>query len=390
MQEIVISAARRTPIGGFQGALKGIPAVDLGVVVTQAVLPGLPVEDIADVIVGNVLQAGNGMNTARQIALKSGLPNQVTAQTVNRVCGSGLQAVISAVQGLQCGDGQLYLAGGAENMSCAPYLLLQARAGYRYGSGELVDSILSEGLTDPCLHYAMGLTAENVAEQFNISRQEQDAYALESQKRASDAVKGGFFDAEIVPVPVKTKTGAALFGADEHPRPDSSFEALAKLKPVFKPSGTVTAGNASGLNDGAAMLAVTTGPYARTHGLPVLGRVVSYAVAGVAPDVMGLGPAAAVPVALRKAGLSADQIDLFELNEAFAAQAIAVIRALNLDPAKVNVSGGAIALGHPIGASGARVLVTLIHALHRLRKRHGVASLCIGGGMGVAIVVTIA
>jgi acetyl-CoA C-acetyltransferase len=387
MSELVITAARRTAIGAFQGTLKDTSAVDLGVVATRAILPGLPAEDIADVIVGNVLQAGNGMNPARQIALKSGLPDHVTAQTINRVCGSGLQAVVSALQGLQCGDGQLYLAGGTESMSRAPYLLLQARGGYRYGSGELVDSILSEGLTDPGLSCAMGITAENIAEQFGITREEQDAFAVESQTRAANAISGGVFDAEIVPVPVKTKKGVVDFASDEHPRPDSSLEALAKLKPAFKPNGTVTAGNASGLNDGAAMLAVTTDAYASAHALPVLARVVSYAVAGIAPSVMGLGPTAAVPVALRKAGLTASQIDLFELNEAFAAQSIAVIRNLELDPVKVNISGGAIALGHPIGASGARVLVTLIHALRRLGKQHGVASLCIGGGMGIAIVI---
>jgi acetyl-CoA C-acetyltransferase len=390
MPELVITAAKRTAIGGFQGTLKDTSAVDLGVVATKAILPGLPTEDIADVIVGNVLQAGNGMNPARQIALKAGLPNYVTAQTVNRVCGSGLQAVVSALQGLQCGDGQIYLAGGTESMSRAPYLVPQARTGYRYGSGELVDSILSEGLTDPSLNYAMGLTAENVAEQFGISRQEQDAYALESQERAAKTISGRLFEAEIVPVPIKSRKGTVDFAIDEHPRPDSNLDALAKLKPAFKPNGTVTAGNASGLNDGAAMLAVTTDTYARAHALTVLARVDSYAVAGIAPDVMGLGPTAAVPIALRRAGLTVNQIDLFELNEAFAAQSIAVVRQLNLDPAKVNVSGGAIALGHPIGASGARVLVTLIHALRRLGKQHGVASLCIGGGMGIAIVVTTA
>jgi acetyl-CoA C-acetyltransferase len=389
MSEFVITAAKRTAIGTFQGTLKDTPAVDLGVAATRAILPGLPVEDIADVIVGNVLQAGNGMNPARQIALKSGLPDRVTAQTINRVCGSGLQAAVSALQGLQCGDGQLYLVGGTESMSRAPYLLPQARAGYRYGAGELVDSILSEGLTDPSLNYAMGVTAENVAEQFGITRQEQDAFALESQSRAARAIRSGHFEAEIVPVPIKTKKGVIDFVIDEHPRPESSLETLGKLRPAFRPDGTVTAGNSSGLNDGAAMLAVTTDEYARAHALPVVARVLSYAVAGIAPDVMGLGPTAAVPIALRKANLTSSQIDLFEMNEAFAAQSIAVIRKLDLDPAKVNVSGGAIALGHPIGASGARVLVTLIYALRRLGKQHGVASLCIGGGMGIAIVVKI-
>ncbi|MFP5276134.1 MAG: thiolase family protein [Acidobacteriota bacterium] len=388
MSEFVITAAKRTAIGTFQGTLKETSAVDLAVTATQAILPGLPVEDIADVIVGNVLQAGGGMNPARQIALKSGLPDRVTAQTINRVCGSGLQAVVTAVQGLQCGDGQLYLAGGTESMSGAPYLLAQARAGYRYGSGELVDSILSEGLTDPSLRYAMGITAENVAEQFGITREEQDAFALESQQRATKAIAAGHFAAEIVPVAIKTRKGAVDFATDEHPRPDSSLETLAKLKPAFKPNGTVTAGNSSGLNDGAAMLAIATEEYAQAHELPALARVVSYAVAGVAPEVMGLGPAVAVPMALRKAGLTADQVDLFELNEAFAAQSIAVLRKLELDPAKVNPNGGAVALGHPIGASGARILVTLVHSLRRLGKRYGVAGLCIGGGMGIAIVIS--
>jgi acetyl-CoA C-acetyltransferase len=330
------------------------------------------------------------MNPARQIALRSGLPDEVTAQTINRVCGSGLQAVVSAVQGLQCGEGKLYLAGGTESMSRAPYLLAQARAGYRYGSGELVDSILSEGLTDPTLVSAMGVTAENIAEQYGITRQKQDAFAFESQTRAAKALKDGVFASEIVPVPIKTKKAIVEFATDEHPRPDSTLEVLAKLKPAFKPDGTVTAGNSSGLNDGAAMLAVTTGEYATSHGLPMLARILSYGLAGVAPAVMGLGPAAAVPIALKKVGLTLSQIDLFELNEAFAAQSIAVIRKLDLDPARVNVNGGAIALGHPIGASGARVLVTLVHSLRRLGKQYGVASLCIGGGMGIAVVISAA
>lgn len=388
MSEFVITAAKRTAIGSFQGTLKDASAVDLGVITTKAILPGIPAEEIADVIVGNVLQAGNGMNAARQIALKSGLPDHVTAQTVNRVCGSGLQAVVTALQGLECGDGQIYLAGGTESMSRAPYLLSQARSGYRYGSGELIDSILSEGLTDPILGYAMGLTAENVAEQFGITREDQDDFAFESQTRATAAIRAELFEAEIVPVPVKTKKGIVEFAVDEHPRPDSSLEALAKLKPAFKTDGTVTAGNSSGLNDGAAMLVVTTKKYAKEHGLPIMASVLSYALVGNAPKVMGLGPAVAVPIALRKAELTAAQIDLFELNEAFAAQSIAVIRQLDLDPAKVNVGGGAIALGHPIGASGARVLVTLVHSLKRLGKRYGVASLCIGGGMGIAIVIS--
>ena len=272
MSEFVIVAAKRTAIGSFQGTLKNSSAVDLGVVATKAILAGLPAEDIADVIVGNVLQGGNGMNPGRQIALRSGLPDQVTAQTINRVCGSGLQAVVSAVQGLQCGDGKLYLAGGTESMSRAPHFLPQARVGYRYGSGELVDSILSEGLTDPILCYAMGVTAENVAEQCGITREEQDLFALESQTRAAKALKDGVFSSEIVPVPIKTKKGIIEFTTDEHPRLDSTLELLAKLKPAFKETGTVTAGNSSGLNDGAAMLAVTTREYAKSHGLPEIGR----------------------------------------------------------------------------------------------------------------------
>ena len=389
MSELVIAAARCTAIGGFQGTLKDISAVDLGVIVAIAIVAGLPVDDVADVIVGNVLQAGSRMNPARQIALRSGLPDSVPAQTVNRVCGSGLQAVLSAAQGLQCGDGKLYIAGGVESMSSAPYLLRQARAGYRYGSGELVDSILSEGLTDAFLNQVMGVTAENIAERYGITRDEQDAFAFESQMRAAKALKDGVFDQEIVPVPIMTKSGMVEFKIDEHPRPDTSIERLAKLRPAFKENGTVTAGNSSGLNDGAAMLAITTADYAKSRGLPVLARILSYGLAGTAPAFMGLGPVAAVPIALRKAGLTASQIDLFELNEAFAAQSIAVIRELDLDAEKVNVSGGAIALGHPIGASGARVLVTLVHSLRRLKKRYGVASLCIGGGLGIAIAISV-
>jgi acetyl-CoA C-acetyltransferase len=389
MAAIVITAAKRTAIGAFMGGLKDVSAVDLGVAAISPILAGLVLEDIADVIVGNVLQAGQGMNPARQVALKAGLPVKTPGQTVNRVCGSGLQAVVNAIQGLKSGDGRLYIAGGIESMSRAPFLLPQARGGNRFGHAEMVDSILSEGLTDPQLIYAMGITAENVAARWNVTREQQDCFSFESQRRAAAAKTEGAFAEELIPVNVPGRKGVAVFLQDEHARADTTLEGLAKLRPAFKPDGgTVTAGNSSGLNDGAAMLAVTTEDYAREHGLPILAEILSYATLGVEPELMGIGPASAVPAALSRAGLSLSDIDLFELNEAFAAQSIAVIRELQLDASKVNVAGGAIALGHPIGASGARVLVTLIHALRRKRKALGVASLCIGGGMGIAMVLS--
>ncbi len=389
MTNIVIVAARRTPIGSFLGSFAGVSAVDLGVTAAGAALEGLPSElqaDVADVIVGNVLQAGQGMNPARQIAVKAGLPEHVPGVTVNRVCGSGMQAVIVAAQGLRSGDGQLYLAGGTESMSNAAYLLPGARQGYRMGHQQAQDSMILDGLTDAFHGYHMGLTAENVAARWNVTREDQDAFALASQQKAAAAILAGAFAEEIVPVTVKGRKGDTVVGTDEHPRPTTA-ESLAKLKPAFQKDGTVTAGNASGLNDGAAMLLVTTREYAQAHGLPVLAELLSYAAIGVDPAVMGIGPAKAVPIALQKAGLSVADIDLFELNEAFAAQSLAVVRDLKADPERVNISGGAVALGHPIGASGARVLTTLIHGLRREGKTHGVASLCIGGGMGIAVVV---
>ncbi|MDV6373527.1 acetyl-CoA C-acetyltransferase [Deinococcus arenicola] len=384
--KIVIVAARRTPIGSFMGGLKDVSAAELGVVAARAVAEGLPGNDIADVIVGNVLQAGNGMNVARQVALGAGLADHVPGLTVNRVCGSGLQSVISAAQGLKSGDGRLYLAGGTESMSRAPYLLPRAREGYRLGHAQALDSILSEGLTDVFNDYHMGITAENIAAQWGITREEQDAFALESQNRAAAALAGGHFADELVAVEVPGKKGPTTFDTDEYPRATSA-EALAKLRPAFKKDGTVTAGNASGLNDGAAMLAVTTEDYARANGLSILAEISGYAAIGVDPKIMGIGPAKAVPIALERAGLTLADVDLLELNEAFAAQSLAVVRDLGADPARVNITGGAIALGHPIGASGARVLVTLIHALRRTGQETGVASLCIGGGMGIAVVV---
>lgn len=386
MTKLVIVAAKRTPIGSFLGSLKDVSAAQLGVTAARAVLDGVNGDDIADVIVGNVLQAGQGMNVARQVAIGAGLAHHVPGLTVNRVCGSGLQAVVSASQGIRAGDGQVYLAGGTESMSRAPYLLPRAREGYRLGHAQALDSILSDGLTDVFADYHMGITAENVAEAWNLTREAQDAFALESQTRAAAALDAGHFADELVPVEVPGRKGTTVFERDEYPRA-TTLEALAKLKPAFKKDGTVTAGNASGINDGAAMLLVASEEYAQAHGLPVLAEIASYAAIGVDPAVMGIGPAKAVPIALDRAGLGVADVDLFELNEAFAAQSLAVVRDLKADPARVNVTGGAVALGHPIGASGARVLVTLVHQLRRMGKETGVASLCIGGGMGIAMVV---
>ncbi|MGA7156547.1 MAG: acetyl-CoA C-acetyltransferase [Acidobacteriaceae bacterium] len=386
--KVVILGARRTPIGSFLGAFKDVSAVDLGVAAATPLLHQVQGGDIADVIVGNVLQAGQGMNPARQIALRSGLPQSVPGQTVNRVCGSGMQAVVSAMQGIATGDGRLYLAGGTENMSRAPFLTLDMRTGRKLGDAALLDSLTHDGLTDPTHGYHMGITAENIAERWGITRGEQDAFALESHVRATAAIQQKVFVDEIVAVEVSGRKGPIRVESDESVRPDTSMEALAKLKPVFKrDDGTVTAGNASGLNDGAAMLTLASEDYAAAHGLSPLAEMVSYATVGVDPAFMGIGPAAAVPLALQRAGLQMEDIDLFELNEAFAAQSLAVVRDLGIAAERVNLSGGAIALGHPIGASGARVIVTLAHALRRHKKELGVASLCIGGGMGIALVV---
>jgi len=383
-----ILSAQRTPIGMFLGAFKDLSAVDLGVAAVAPLLQGLYGTDIADVIVGNVFQAGQGMNPARQIALRSGLPQTVPGQTVNRVCGSGMQAMVSAIQGITAGDGRLYVAGGTENMSRAPFLSLDMRTGRKMGDVSLVDSLTRDGLTDPTHGYHMGITAENVAERWNITREDQDCFALESHRRASVALAQSVFSDEIVAIDVPSRKGSVRVERDESVRPDTSLEALANLRPVFKKDGgTVTAGNSSSLSDGAAMLTIASEEYATAHGLSPLAEVVSYATVGVDPAFMGVGPAAAVPMALRRSGLQITDVGLFELNEAFAAQSLAVMRYLGIDVARVNISGGAIALGHPIGASGARVVVTLAHALRRENIEFGVASLCIGGGMGIAIVL---
>jgi acetyl-CoA C-acetyltransferase len=386
----VLLSACRTPIGSFGGSLKDLSAVDLGaLVVREAIVrAGVSNVDVGDVILGCVLQAGSGMNVGRQAALKAGLPPSVPGETVNRVCGSGLTAVVHAVEAVQAGFTSVIVAGGTESMSNAPYILKEARWGLRMGNGELVDTMVAEGLTCAIEGCHMGSTAEAIATRYGIGREEQDAFAAESQRRAGQAIASGEFDEEIVPVEVPQRKGDPVRVArDEYPRAGTTVDTLASLKAAFQKGGTVTAGNASGINDGAAALVVTSDDWARNHGRTPLARVLSYATVGVEPMYMGMGPVTAVERALERAGLTRDRVDLFELNEAFAVQSVAVVRELGLDPARVNVHGGAIALGHPIGASGARVLTTLLHALKKRRGRYGVASLCVGGGMGVAMVV---
>ena len=388
--DVVILSACRTAIGSFGGALKALSAVDLGAVVVREAITraGVLDEDIGDVILGCVLQAGAGMNVARQAALKAELPNAIPGETINRVCGSGLQSVVHAVEAIRVGYVDTVVAGGTESMSNAPYLLTQARWGYRMGNAEAFDSIISDGLTCAINHVHMGITAEEVAARFGVSREDQDACAAESQRRATAAMTAGAFVDEIVPISLKQKNGDPIrFAVDEYPRAGSTVAKLAALKPAFRKDGTVTAGNASGINDGAAGLVIASAEKARAVGTTPLARILGYAITGVDPKLMGIGPVPAVRKVLDRAGLTLEEIDLFELNEAFAAQAVAVVRELRLDPAKVNVNGGAIALGHPIGASGARVLTTLVHALRARRLRYGVASLCIGGGMGIAVAV---
>jgi acetyl-CoA C-acetyltransferase len=390
--DVVILSACRTAIGSFGGTLKDIPAADLGATVIKEALSraGVSPAAVDDVILGCVLQAGSGMNVARQAAIKAGLPVEVPAETVNRVCGSGLQAVVHAAEAIRAGSASVIVAGGTESMSNAPYLLRGARWGQRMGHGEVTDSMIGDGLTCAIGACHMGHTAEEVARRHGVTRAEQDACAAESQRRAGQAISEGRFREEIVGVDIPQKKGPAVrFDTDEYPRPETTVEKLAALRPAFARDGSVTAGNASGINDGAAALVVAGATWAADAGRPPLARVLSYATVGLDPGIMGMGPARAVPRALERAGLQPRDIDLFELNEAFAAQAVAVVRELGLEAARVNVNGGAIALGHPIGASGARVLTTLIHALRARKLRRGVASLCIGGGMGIAMVVEI-
>ena len=390
MKEAVIVSAVRTAIGKFNGSLAPLSAPELGAIVIDAAIQraGIAKAAVDEVILGNVLQAGLGQNPARQAAVKAGLPYEVPAYTVNKVCGSGLKTVNLAAQSILCGDADIVVAGGFESMTRAPYLLESAaRWGYRMKDSKVVDYMLRDGLMCAFNDFHMGITAENVAAQYNITREEQDEAAAESQNKARDAIASGAFKQEIVPVVIKGKKGEIVFDTDEFPRPNTNLESLSALPPAFKQDGTVTAGNASGINDAAAALVVMSADRARTLGVRPLARIVSYGSGGVDPAIMGMGPVPATRRALEKAGLTIDDMDLIEANEAFAAQFLAVGRELGFPREKVNVNGGAIALGHPIGASGARILVTLVHALEAHGKKRGLATLCIGGGQGIATVI---
>jgi len=390
LDEAVILSACRTPIGSFGGVFKDLSAADLGAIVIREAIAraGIQAKDVGDVMMGCVLQAGAGMNVARQAALTAGVPVEVPAETINRVCGSGMSAVVHAVEAVKAGFVDLIVAGGTESMSQAPFLLKGARWGYRMGNVEVIDSMLGEGLTCAIKGCHMGNTAEEIVNRYHVSREDQDAFAAESQQRAERAVAAGVFDREIVAVDAPQRKGTALrVTRDEYPRAGTTKEKLAALRPAFAKNGTVTAGNSSGINDGASALVIATEKKARDLGGKPLARILSYCTTGVDPMIMGIGPVEAIRKALDRARLTIADIDLIELNEAFAAQSLAVVRELHLDPAKVNVHGGAIALGHPIGASGARVLTTLAHALQARGASRGLASLCVGGGMGTAMVI---
>jgi acetyl-CoA C-acetyltransferase len=390
MNSAVIASAVRTPIGAFNGAFATVSATDLAarVIAEARARAGFEAGAIDDVIFGNVLSAGLGQNMVRQAALRAGLGEEVPATAVNQLCGSGLRAVAMAAQQMQLGDAAVVVAGGSENMTRAPYLLDQARNGYRLGHGTLYDSLLRDGLCCAMTDVHMGVTAENIAAELGISRADQDAYAATSQQRAGRAIAAGRFAAEIVGVAVPQRGGApAVVTLDEYPRPETTVADLARLRPAFDPGGSVTAGNASGINDGAAAVVVAGREAAAAADIAPLAVIRSWATAGVPPRIMGMGPVKAIPLALQKAGLALADIELIELNEAFAAQSLAVIRALGLDPEITNVNGGAIALGHPAAASGARVLVTLVHEMQRRDVRFGLASLCIGGGQGIAMIL---
>ena len=390
MKNCVIVSAVRTAIGSFNGSLASTSAIDLGATVIKAAIERAKIDSlhVDEVIMGNVLQAGLGQNPARQALLKSGLAETVCGFTVNKVCGSGLKSVALAAQAIQAGQAQSIVAGGMENMSLAPYLLdAKARSGYRLGDGQVYDAILRDGLMCATHGYHMGITAENVAKEYGITREMQDELALHSQRKAAAAIESGAFTAEIVPVNVVTRKKTFVFSQDEFPKADSTAEALGALRPAFDKAGTVTAGNASGINDGAAALVIMEESSALAAGLNPLARIKSYASGGVPPALMGMGPVPATQKALQLAGLQLADIDLIEANEAFAAQFLAVGKTLGFEPEKVNVNGGAIALGHPIGASGARILVTLLHAMQARDKTLGLATLCIGGGQGIAMVI---
>jgi len=390
MKRIVIASAARTAIGSFGGSLAGFQAWELGAIAIRTAVnrAGIAANLVDEVYMGNVLQGGQGMGPARQAALKAGIGIEAPATTVNNLCGSGLKSVILAAQAIIAGDAEVVVAGGMESMSNAPYLLPKARTGYRMGHGEVQDAMILDGLTCSIAKYHMGLTAENLAVKYAITRESQDAFAAASQARAVAAVESGRFDAEIVAVPIPQKKGdPVMFARDEYPRAGTTTEKLALLKPAFQKDGTVTAGNASGINDGAAALVIMSAEKARALGIAPLATLVGWGSAGVEPHLMGIGPVPATQKALAKADLTLDQIDLIEANEAFAAQSLAVAKELRYSPEKVNVNGGAIALGHPIGASGARILTTLLYEMGRRGSKRGLATLCVGGGMGVSAIV---
>lgn len=389
MENVVIVAAARTAVGKFGGAFNNVPAAELGAAVIKSLLErsGVTGESVDEVILGQVLTAGVGQNPARQAAIKAGLPNKVPAMTINKVCGSSLKAVMLGAQAIKCGDAEIVIAGGQENMSMSPHVLNGSRNGLRMGDGKLVDSMIMDGLWDVYNNYHMGITAENVAKKYGVARAVQDTFACASQNKAEAAQKAGKFTDEIVPYTIKGKKGDTVVDADEYPRHGTTVESLASLRPAFDKEGTVTAGNASGLNDGAAMVMLMSASKARELGLKPMATIKAYASSGVDPSIMGIGPVPASMQCLEKAGWNVADLDLLEINEAFAAQAIAVNTEAGWDTDKVNVNGGAIAIGHPIGASGARILVSLLHEMQRRDAKKGLAALCIGGGMGVALAV---
>jgi acetyl-CoA C-acetyltransferase len=389
MEDVVIAAALRTAVGKFNGSIAKVPASDLGAQVIKALLAstGVKPEQISEVILGQVLTAGVGQNPARQAQIRSGIPDTVPAMTIGKVCGSGLKATHLAAQAIKCGDADIVIAGGQENMSAAPHILQGSRDGFRMGDAKLVDSMIIDGLWDVYNNYHMGTTAENVAKKYQISRREQDTFAAASQQKAEAAQKTGKFKDEITPIEIVSRKGTAVFDADEFIRYGATAESLGELKPAFSKDGTVTAGNASGINDGAAAVMMMSARKASELGLKPLARIKAYASAGVDPKFMGMGPVPASQLCLKKAGWTHQELDLMEINEAFAAQAIGVNCHMGWDTSKINVNGGAIAIGHPIGASGCRILVTLLHEMIRRDAKKGLASLCIGGGMGVALAV---
>ena len=390
MSRVAIVSAKRTAIGSFGGSLKDIPAATLGAEVVKKSLEEINLSPtlVDEVIFGNVLGAGLGQNIARQIAIFAGVPQEKSAFVVNKVCGSGLKSVVLGAQSILLGDNDIVICGGVENMSAAPYYTKDARFGAKLGNFELEDSIIHDGLTDAFENYHMGITAENIAEQLSISRKQQDEFAVLSQQKASAAIEKGKFSDEIVPITIKTRKEEKVFDTDEFVHPNTDLASLAKLRPAFKKDGTVTAGNASGINDGAACVILMSEKRANELGFNILGFIDGYATVGLDNKVMGLGPIPATRKVLNKLNLTTDDIDLFELNEAFAAQSITVLKELELDTTKVNINGGAIALGHPIGASGCRILVTLIHELINENKNRGLCSLCIGGGQGISMVIS--